>query len=165
MIGYNAQCYKHGSVSGSAQSSECRFEFSSWWYDTLNNLIKLVWLYHISKQVLFSYFLSFGSCIQNPLCSKFWGGTYDASAPQASLTLEILLRDVKLFGFMKKLFNFAMSVHILHINLSRSFFSATLFLQCWQQKVRRILYFDNVKMFCILTKMILKMCSFAYKLG
>ncbi len=28
---------------------------------------------------------------------------------QASLTRDILLRDVKLFGFMKKIFHFAMS--------------------------------------------------------
>ncbi len=53
------------------------------------------------------------------------------------LTRDILLRDVKLFGFMKKRFNFAMSkptvsVHILHINLNEDVFfsSATLFLLC-----------------------------------
>ncbi len=55
---------------------------------------------------------------------------------QASLTRDILLRDVKLFGFMKNIFNFAMSkptvfVHILYINLNDVFFSsATLFLLC-----------------------------------
>ncbi len=42
---------------------------------------------------------------------------------QASLTRNILLRDVKLFGFMKNIFNFSMSkpmvfIHILHINLN-----------------------------------------------
>ncbi len=47
--------------------------------------------------------------------------------PQASLTRDILLRDVKLFGFMKNIFNFAMSkptvfVHILHINLNEDVF-------------------------------------------
>ncbi len=31
---------------------------------------------------------------------------------QASLTRDILLRDVKLFGFMKKLFHFAMSTSV-----------------------------------------------------
>ncbi len=46
---------------------------------------------------------------------------------QASLTRHILLRDVKLFGFMKNIFNFAMSkptvfVHILHINLNEDVF-------------------------------------------
>ncbi len=53
---------------------------------------------------------------------------------QASLTRDILLRDVKLFCFMKNIFNFAMSkptvfVHILHINLNEDVFfsSATLF--------------------------------------
>ncbi len=56
---------------------------------------------------------------------------------QASLTRDILLRDVKLFGFMKKRFNFAMSkptvfVHILHIHLNEDVFfsSATPFLLC-----------------------------------
>ncbi len=56
---------------------------------------------------------------------------------QASLTRDILLRDVKLFGFMKKRFNFAMSkptffFHILHINLNEDVFfsSAILFLLC-----------------------------------
>ncbi len=46
---------------------------------------------------------------------------------QASLTRDILLRDVKLFGFMKNIFNFAMSkptvfVHILHINENEDVF-------------------------------------------
>ncbi len=42
--------------------------------------------------------------------------------PQASLTRDILLREVKLFGFMKKRFNFAMSkptvLFIFYINLN-----------------------------------------------
>ncbi len=42
MIGYNAQCCKNTSVSGSAPASQRRFEFSSWWYDALNDLITLV---------------------------------------------------------------------------------------------------------------------------
>ncbi len=67
VIGYNAQCFTNVSVSGSVPVSKCRFEFSSWWYDTLNDLITLVWLY----KILFAYFLCFGSCIQNPLGSKF----------------------------------------------------------------------------------------------
>ncbi len=72
VIGYNAVLY--ASVSGSAPASERKFEFSSWWYDALNDLITPVWLYYIQK-ILIGYFLSFGSCIQNPLGSKIWGGT------------------------------------------------------------------------------------------
>ncbi len=46
---------------------------------------------------------------------------------QSSLTRDIVLREVKLFGFMKNIFNFAMSnptvfVHILHINLNEDVF-------------------------------------------
>ncbi len=85
VIGYNAQRCKNAFVSGSAPASECRFEFSSWWYDTLNALITPVWL-----KTLIGYFLSFGSCIQNPLGSKIWGGTlngHDASAWEPKILL------------------------------------------------------------------------------
>jgi len=51
---------------------------------------------------------------------------------------------------MKNIFKFAMSkptvfVYILHINLNEDVFfsSATLFLLCWLQKVKHILYFDK----------------------
>ncbi len=65
---------KKNYLSGSAPSSEHRFEFSSWWYDVLNDLITLIWLYQI-KKILFGCFLSLGSCIQNPLRSEIRGGT------------------------------------------------------------------------------------------
>ncbi len=47
VIGYNAQCCQNvsASVSGSVPASKLRFEFSSWWYDALNDLIMLVWLF------------------------------------------------------------------------------------------------------------------------
>ncbi len=60
VIGYNAHSCIKASVSGSVPASECRFEFSSWWYDALNVLIMndKIWLY------------------QNPLGSKTWGGMW-----------------------------------------------------------------------------------------
>ncbi len=69
VIGYNVQT-----------ASE---QFISWWYDALNDLITLVWLYQIWK-ILFGYFLSFGSCIQNPLGSKWqlWFGRCFANIPK-----------------------------------------------------------------------------------
>ncbi len=86
VIGYNVQCCKNTSVSGSAPASE---QFISWWYDALNDLITLVWLYQIWK-ILFGYFLSFGSCIQNPLGSKWlWFGHVLQISPN---------RDVDMWG-------------------------------------------------------------------
>ncbi len=66
---------------------------------------------------------------------------------QASLTRHILLRDVKLFGFMKNIFNFAMSkptvfVHILHINLNEDVF---FFIVRLTAKPRYLLFFHNGK--------------------
>ncbi len=69
---------------------------------------------------------------------------------QASLTRDILLRDVKLLGFMKNIFNFAMSkptvfVHILHINLNEDvFFPLPHFSYCVDCK--------GLNTFCILTR-------------
>lgn len=45
VIGYNAQHCKNASISGSASASDHRSEFSSWWYDLLNELAP-GWLYY-----------------------------------------------------------------------------------------------------------------------
>ncbi len=70
---------------------------------------------------------------------------------QASLTRDILLRDVKLFGFMKNIFNFAMSkptvfVHILQIILNdRCLFFPLQHFSYWvdSKRLKQILYFDK----------------------
>ncbi len=69
-----AQCCKNESVSGSAPASERRFEFSSWWHDAQNVLITRCDCIKYRKYDS-PILLSFGSCIQNPLGSKIWGGT------------------------------------------------------------------------------------------
>ncbi len=73
-----------------AKLSERRFKFSSWWCAALNDLITPVWSF-INIKILFVYFPSFGSCIQNPLASKIWGGTILGWAPLWSSALGTCL--------------------------------------------------------------------------
>ncbi len=61
VIGYNAQGCKHASVSGSAPTSERRFEFmiiTSWWFDALHFFIMYdtTWLYQIQQMLIFFVF-------------------------------------------------------------------------------------------------------------
>ncbi len=73
VIGYNAMLYKRLCLWLSAsQRSKCRFKFSSWCCQRYNHTGVVV--SNIYKKI-FGYFLSFGSCIQNPLRSEIWGGT------------------------------------------------------------------------------------------
>ncbi len=82
VIGYNAALYKRvGLWLSACQSAKYRLEFSSWCCERSNHTGVIV--SNIYKQILFGYFLSFGSCIQNPPGSEIWGGTlngHDASA-------------------------------------------------------------------------------------
>ncbi len=48
VIGYNAHSCINGPISGSAPTSERRFEFSSWWFDAL--ILILMWLYQICNK-------------------------------------------------------------------------------------------------------------------
>ncbi len=96
VIGYNAALYKRvGLWLSACQSAKYRLEFSSWCCERSNHTGVIV--SNIYKQILFGYFLSFGSCIQNPLAQKSEGALWMGMTP--------LLISVSFFwGTQKQIF-------------------------------------------------------------
>ncbi len=86
VIGYKPALYqtRPSLAQRASQSAQCRFEFSSWCCERSNHTSVINIKYKYIQKLLLCYFLSFGSCIQNPLGSEIWGGTHvnghDASA-------------------------------------------------------------------------------------